>query len=82
MTDRRDPELDPYTAPEPGTFPVEHDRTRRSLLARLLAPLAVAVGVLVKFGVFVLKFFGIEQGVFMGVMENAATVVVDKGLGQ
>jgi Zn-dependent protease len=59
MNDRRDPELDPYTAPEPGTFPVEHDRTRRSLLARLLAPLAVALGVLVKFGVFVLKCFGI-----------------------
>jgi Zn-dependent protease len=59
MTDRRDTELDPYTAPDPGTFPVEHDRTRRSLLARLLAPLVVLVGVLVKFGVFVLKFFGI-----------------------
>jgi Zn-dependent protease len=58
MSDRRD-ELDPYTAPEPGTFPVEHDRTRRSLLARLLAPVAVLVGLLIKFGAFVLKFFGI-----------------------
>jgi Zn-dependent protease len=59
MTDRRDTELDPYTAPEPGTFPVEHDRSRRSLLARLLAPLVVLLGALVKFGAFVLKFFGI-----------------------
>ena len=59
MTDRRDTELDPYTAPEPGTFPVEHDRTRRTLIGRILAPLAVLVGVLVKFGAFVLKFFGI-----------------------
>src|SRR5262245_40189301 len=47
------------TAPEPGTLPTEHDRTRRSLLARLAAPLVVAIGIIVKFGVFVLKFFGI-----------------------
>src|SRR5262245_49726334 len=47
------------TAPEPGTLPTEHDRTRRSLLARLAAPLVVVLGVLLKFGVFVLKFFGI-----------------------
>jgi Zn-dependent protease len=59
MTDRRDQELDPYTAPEPGTFPVEHDRSRRSLLGRIFAPLAVLIGVIVKFGAFVLKFFGI-----------------------
>ena len=34
-------------------------RSRRSLLARLLAPLVVLIGVMVKFGAFVLKFFGI-----------------------
>ena len=33
--------------------------TRRSLLARLVAPLVVLIGVVVKFGAFVLKFFGI-----------------------
>ena len=59
MSERRDTELDPYTAPEPGTFPVEHDRTRRSLLMRLLAPLVLLLGMLVKFGAFVLKFFGV-----------------------
>ena len=32
---------------------------RRSLLARLLAPLVVLLGVVLKFGAFVLKFFGI-----------------------
>lgn len=32
---------------------------RRSLLGRLLAPLVVAVGLLVKFGGFAIKFFGI-----------------------
>ena len=60
--DRRGEPVDapePITAPEPGTLPVEHDRSRRSLLTRLLAPLAVVIGALVKFGVFALKFFGI-----------------------
>jgi Zn-dependent protease len=47
------------TAPEPATLPVDHDRQRMSLLARLLAPLAVLVGAFVKFGAFTLKFFGI-----------------------
>ncbi len=51
--------LEPVTAPEPDTLPSEHDRTRRSLLSRLLAPLVVLIGVLVKFGAFALKFFGI-----------------------
>ena len=58
MADRNAP-LEPVTAPEPDTLPSEHDRTRRSLLARLVAPLVVLVGVVVKFGAFVLKFFGI-----------------------
>ncbi|HEX5582478.1 MAG TPA: hypothetical protein VFX08_02240, partial [Gaiella sp.] len=58
MSDR-DRDLEPVTAPEPATLPSEHDRTRRSLLGRLLAPLVVALGVLVKFGAFGLKFFGI-----------------------
>ena len=58
MADSNRP-LEPVTAPEPDTLPSEHDRTRRSLLARLLAPLVVLIGVLVKFGAFGLKFFGI-----------------------
>jgi Zn-dependent protease len=59
MDSRYDRDLEPVTAPEPATLPTEHDRSRRSLLGRALAPLAVAVGVLVKFGAFALKFFGI-----------------------
>ena len=55
--DSRD--LEPVTAPEPRTMPSEHHRSRRSLLGRLLAPVAVFLGALVKFGVFALKFFGI-----------------------
>ena len=58
MADRNRP-LEPVTAPEPDTLPSEHDRTRRSLLSKLLAPLVVLIGVVVKFGAFVLKFFGI-----------------------
>ncbi len=50
---------EPVTAPEPATLPVDHDRERMSLLARLLAPLLVLVGVIVKFGAFSIKFFGI-----------------------
>ncbi len=52
-------EQEPLTAPEPATLPLEHDRSRVSLLGRLLAPLAVAIGLLVKFGAFAIKFFGI-----------------------
>jgi Zn-dependent protease len=59
MSERYDKDLEPVTAPEPGTLPTEHDRSRRSLLARLAAPLVVLIGVVVKFGAFVLKFFGI-----------------------
>ena len=54
-----DPRHEPVTAPEPATLPSEHDRERRSLLAKLLAPLVLLIGILVKFGAFVLKFFGI-----------------------
>ena len=57
MSEHRDQE--PVTAPEAGTFPVEHERDRRSLLAKLLAPLVVLAGIVLKFGAFVLKFFGI-----------------------
>jgi len=58
VADRNRP-LEPVTAPEPDTLPTEHDRTRRSLLSKLVAPLVVLIGVVVKFGAFVLKFFGI-----------------------
>jgi Zn-dependent protease len=54
--DRR---YEPVTAPEPPTLPSEHHRDTRSLLGKLLAPLVVLVGVVLKFGAFVLKFFGI-----------------------
>jgi len=56
---RYDSDLEPVTAPEPRTLPSEHDRSRRSLLGRIVAPVAVALGVLVKFGGFAIKFFGI-----------------------
>jgi Zn-dependent protease len=59
VSDPRHGDLEPITAPEPATLPSEHDRTRRSLLGRILAPLVVVIGVLVKFGVAILKFFGI-----------------------
>ena len=59
MADPRDRDLEPVTAPEPATLPSEHDRTRRSLLGRVLAPLFVVITALAKFGFAVLKFFGI-----------------------
>ena len=59
MSERHDRDLEPVTAPEPGTLPSEHDRTRRSLLGRLVGPLVVLLGAIAKFGVFFLKFFGI-----------------------
>jgi Zn-dependent protease len=59
VSDTHDRDLEPVTAPEPGTLPSEHDRTRRSLLGRLVGPLVVLLGAIVKFGVFFLKFFGI-----------------------
>ena len=59
MSNRYDPEYEPVTAPEPATLPSEHHRDRRSLLGKLLAPLVVLAGIAIKFGAFVLKFFGI-----------------------
>ena len=59
MSDRDDETSSPSTAPEPGRSRSSTIASRRSLLGRLLAPLAVLVGVIVKFGVFFLKFFGI-----------------------
>lgn len=55
----RDPRLEPVTAPEPETLPSEHDRSRATLLGKLLAPLLLLGGIVLKFGAFVLKFFGI-----------------------
>jgi len=59
LSNRYDPEHEPVTAPEPATLPSEHHRDRRSLLGKLLAPLVVLAGIAIKFGAFVLKFFGI-----------------------
>ena len=59
MSDHHSRDYEPVTAPEPATLPSEHRRDRRSLLGKLLAPLVVVIGVIVKFGAFVLKFFGI-----------------------
>ena len=55
----RDSTLEPVTAPEPETLPSEHDRSRASLLGKLLAPLVLLGGIVLKFGAFTLKFFGI-----------------------
>jgi Zn-dependent protease len=55
----RNSSLEPVTAPEPETLPSEHDRSRASLLGKLLAPLVVVAGLVIKFGAFTLKFFGI-----------------------
>jgi Zn-dependent protease len=54
-----DRHYEPVTAPEPATLPSEHERDTRSLLAKLVAPLVVLIGVVVKFGAFILKFFGV-----------------------
>ena len=53
------PQDEPVTAPEPATLPSEHDRSRRSLLGRIVAPLVVVITALAKFGFAVFKFFGI-----------------------
>jgi Zn-dependent protease len=60
----RSRELEPFTAPEPPELPEaetaeERLARRKTWLGRLLAPLAVLVGALVKFGAFAIKFFGI-----------------------
>ncbi|MGL6277929.1 MAG: site-2 protease family protein [Gaiella sp.] len=49
---------EPVTAPEPATLPLEAP-PRRSWLGRLVAPIAIAIGLAIKFGAFGLKFFGI-----------------------
>lgn len=56
--------LEPRQAPEPDMLPeaetAEQRMARhRSLAAKLLAPFIVLIGLLVKFGAFALKFFGI-----------------------
>jgi Zn-dependent protease len=60
----RSRELEPLVAPEPPDLPEaetaeERMARRRTWLGRLIAPIAVLVGVVVKFGAFALKFFGI-----------------------
>ena len=56
------PPDEPVTAPEPRTLPSEHDRTRRSLLGRLLAPLFVVIT---------------EEGVLSGPVKEAAPRYAD-----
>ncbi len=50
---------EPVTAPEPETLPSDVDRQSLSWLARLFAPVVVVIGLLVKFGGFSIKFFGV-----------------------
>jgi Zn-dependent protease len=54
---------DPYAPreapPEVSYDPIKQRRTLREWLGRLFAPIAVAAGLLLKFGVLSLKFFGI-----------------------
>jgi Zn-dependent protease len=57
-------EYDPYApreSPEPEAQydPIRRRRTARQWLERLAAPLAVLIGLAIKFGAFSLKFFGI-----------------------
>jgi Zn-dependent protease len=59
VSNPRDHDFEPVTAPEPRTLPSEHDRSRRSLLGRILAPLVVVITALAKFGFAIFKFFGI-----------------------
>jgi Zn-dependent protease len=48
-----------FPEPDPDYSPIRRRRSARELLAKLAAPLVLAVGLLVKFGAFSLKFFGI-----------------------
>ena len=56
-------DYDPYAPreapPEASYDPIRRRRTFREWLGRLAAPIIVAAGLLLKFGVFSLKFFGI-----------------------
>jgi Zn-dependent protease len=55
--DRRDEERDPYAARDYD--PIRPGTTFRDLLRKLWAPIAVGIGLLVKFGAATFKFFGI-----------------------
>jgi Zn-dependent protease len=60
--DPRDPygyEPASFPEPDPGYSPVRRPRTVREILARIWAPVAAAIGIAVKFGIFSIKFFGI-----------------------
>ena len=54
---RREPEPDPYAARDYD--PIHPGTSFRELLGKLWAPIAVAVGLLIKFGAATFKFFGI-----------------------
>ena len=61
MRERYDRDLEPVTAPEPATLPSELRPPRSALRCsrRLLAPLVVLLGVVLKFGAFSSELFGI-----------------------
>jgi Zn-dependent protease len=48
-----------FPEPDPEYSPIRRRRTPRELLGMLLAPLVLVIGLVLKFGVFSLKFFGI-----------------------
>jgi Zn-dependent protease len=48
-----------FPEPDPDYSPIRRRRSARELLAKLAAPLVLVIGLLVKFGAFSLKFFGI-----------------------
>ena len=48
-----------FPDPDPNYSPVRRPRTLREILARIWAPIAAAIGILFKFGLFSVKFFGI-----------------------
>src|SRR5689334_16814574 len=60
--DPRDPyryEPASFPEPDPNYSPVRRPRSAREILGGILAPIAAAIGVLLKFGIFSIKFFGI-----------------------
>jgi Zn-dependent protease len=60
--DPRDPyryEPASFPEPDPDYSPVRRPRSLREIVGAVLAPVAAAIGILLKFGVFSLKFFGI-----------------------
>jgi Zn-dependent protease len=48
-----------FPEPDPSYSPVRRPRSAREILGGILAPIAATIGVLVKFGVFSIKFFGL-----------------------